>query len=502
MSCWSSYPTLILDVSGNVVSCNEGLLRLINVRPTEEGRIAVRGCHASDLGIILLPGKNLMSSDWNKLLELTSNANKNEPDTDKHKPTSGLPKDLYELSEEFWNMEDNRLHVQELDVTVSCKIMNFALRDLENERHSILPIRARMRIHATKMQNTFRQVLIFRRYYHGHKEGNLPSSNESSPLDNQSGLKRLTIDEKGSSLSFGDILKSPDQNIHQMISKLIPSTLSILDTNGKVQYLSPSWYDFTGSTKDQSMDNEWAKSVHPDDIEPMLKSWVDVLQSGKHEWTTEARYRRYDGCYFWFLIRAQSVKDDSGQIVRWYASMIDVNAIVVARLDSERRRDSILKVLSQPDVSLWSLNHKHEISLLEGTLSWNTTGSDTPDKLHVMSGNLEQAVDKILTQGSTLETVEHGENGRWYRTRLVADLTHDTLERNASKPGIQGVLALTIDISDVKARTILQVENDRLSSIELAAREASKLKSQFLANVSKTTHDLVPGSSITYLDVS
>jgi len=482
MFCWSSYPTLVLDVSGKVVSCNEGLRRLMKVGPTEEGTMAIRGCHISDLGILLLPTKNLISRDWESLLEIvSSNANNDGSTSDKHKPGHQVPKDLYEMSETFWNAEDERLHVRELNVTISYKKMKLRNRELEDERQSSLPIRAQVRFHTTQIKNTTHHILMFRRYFHKRTKDNVPLLDEPTSLDELSKLELPVTGEQASNPLVEDILENLDHKIHQMISKLIPSTLCVLDTDGQVQYLSPSWYDFTGSTRGESMRSEWARSVHPDDIEPMLKSWLDVIQTGKHEWTTEARYRRYDGCYFWFLVRAQSVKNDSGQIIRWYASMIDVNAIVLARLDSERRRESILKVLSQPDVSLWSLNQKHEMTLLEGTLSWDTSGFNMQGKQHAVSSNLEKAIDNILTGKTNLETIEHDGNGRWYRTRLVADLVHDTLARNASK---QGVLALTIDISDVKARTKLQVENDRLSAIELAAREASKLKSQFLANVS------------------
>jgi hypothetical protein len=49
---------------------------------------------------------------------------------------------------------------------------------------------------------------------------------------------------------------------------------------------------------------------------------------------------------------------------------------------------------------------------------------------------------------------------------------------------VQAALALTFDITEEKARSVLLTENKRLVAKEKAALDASNLKSRFLANVS------------------
>lgn len=71
---------------------------------------------------------------------------------------------------------------------------------------------------------------------------------------------------------------------------------------------------------------------------------------------------------------------------------------------------------------------------------------------------------------------------RIYRTRLVAELEHNLLD-GGSKPEVKGVLGLSIDITDMKKRAALEVDNTRLQLEEQAAKDSSALKSQFLANV-------------------
>jgi hypothetical protein len=71
---------------------------------------------------------------------------------------------------------------------------------------------------------------------------------------------------------------------------------------------------------------------------------------------------------------------------------------------------------------------------------------------------------------------------RTFRTRVVADLQHNT-DDCAQEPEVVGVLGLSIDITDVKARAQLEIDNTRLSLEEQAAKDSNRLKSQFLANV-------------------
>jgi hypothetical protein len=72
---------------------------------------------------------------------------------------------------------------------------------------------------------------------------------------------------------------------------------------------------------------------------------------------------------------------------------------------------------------------------------------------------------------------------RVYRTRLVADLEH-VADCGGQPPAVVGVLGLSIDVTDMKARASLEVDNTRLMMEERAAKDSNRIKSQFLANVS------------------
>jgi PAS domain S-box-containing protein len=68
----------------------------------------------------------------------------------------------------------------------------------------------------------------------------------------------------------------------------------------------------------------WSASFHPDDLPPLMNRWQELLVSGEPG-EIEARIRRHDGEYRWFLIRVAPFRDESGSILRWYGTSTDIH---------------------------------------------------------------------------------------------------------------------------------------------------------------------------------
>ena len=77
----------------------------------------------------------------------------------------------------------------------------------------------------------------------------------------------------------------------------------------------------------------WKQTVHPDDLDRVVGKWLQILASGDSG-ELEARVRRCDGEYRWFLLRAEPLRDMSGKIVRWYGVNTDI--------EERRRAESLL----------------------------------------------------------------------------------------------------------------------------------------------------------------
>jgi len=86
----------------------------------------------------------------------------------------------------------------------------------------------------------------------------------------------------------------------------------------------------------------WPRAFHPADKKGMLQKWSAIRESGMRG-ELEARLRRRDGEYRWFLFSAEPLRDELGNIVKWYGSSTDIEdrkrAEVALRESEERFRD-------------------------------------------------------------------------------------------------------------------------------------------------------------------
>ena len=97
--------------------------------------------------------------------------------------------------------------------------------------------------------------------------------------------------------------------------------------------------------------------VHPDDAPGLDEHWQSCLASGAPA-DAEARMRRFDGVYRWFLFRANPLRDEDGAIIKWYGTNIDIEDRRQA--DEKLRRSEIYLTeaqrLSQTGSFSWRLD--------------------------------------------------------------------------------------------------------------------------------------------------
>ena len=119
-----------------------------------------------------------------------------------------------------------------------------------------------------------------------------------------------------------DRLRERELNLRR-ITETIPGMLWSATPDGSVDYCNRPWLDFTAMTAEHASGWGWATAVYPDDREGLLENWRSCLASGV-PFDTEARMRRFDGAYRWFLFRANPLRDESGRIVKWYGTNLDI----------------------------------------------------------------------------------------------------------------------------------------------------------------------------------
>jgi PAS domain S-box-containing protein len=103
----------------------------------------------------------------------------------------------------------------------------------------------------------------------------------------------------------------------------VPAHVWSTSPEGQVDFVNDRWLQFTGLTLDGASGWKWEAVLHPDDRTRVVADWHTAVKNGQAT-ESEARVRRADGEYCWWFIRNVPLRDETGKIVRWYGTAIDI----------------------------------------------------------------------------------------------------------------------------------------------------------------------------------
>lgn len=109
------------------------------------------------------------------------------------------------------------------------------------------------------------------------------------------------------------------------VSDAMQNLVWVAKADGTIEYLNRRWIEYTGVSSEHIHGWIWtlADIIHPEDLPSVLHTWSTTLKA-EQPGETEARIRRFDGQYRWFLFRAVPLLDERGAVVRWYGTHADI----------------------------------------------------------------------------------------------------------------------------------------------------------------------------------
>ncbi|GHO78211.1 hypothetical protein KSD_59820 [Ktedonobacter sp. SOSP1-85] len=121
-------------------------------------------------------------------------------------------------------------------------------------------------------------------------------------------------------------IKASEENL-RVLAEMVPQLVWTKRPDGQFAYTNQRWRDYTGSTLEQLQSDQWAhlQFLHPDDHKGNRAHWLHALDTGDM-FEYEQRLRNaHTGEYRWFLVRAMPVRDEVGQIVKWFGTSTDID---------------------------------------------------------------------------------------------------------------------------------------------------------------------------------
>jgi PAS domain S-box-containing protein len=116
--------------------------------------------------------------------------------------------------------------------------------------------------------------------------------------------------------------KRAEQELREMFDT-VPAIVWVARPDGSNTYVNSRYVEYSGMGAAQTAGSGWREAAHPDDLQRHEGKWRASVASGEpHE--SEVRFRRADGRYRWHLDRGLPLRDEDGNIVKWYGVVTDV----------------------------------------------------------------------------------------------------------------------------------------------------------------------------------
>src|SRR5258708_6497958 len=193
-----------------------------------------------------------------------------------------------------------------------------------------------------------------------------------------------------------DTLRNREETLRQSEERLrttidtIPTLAWVTGPDGSVEIENKrlrAYHGLPEPPKGEERGWGWTAAVHPDDRKELEDHWRARLVSGEPG-ESEARLRRFDGEYRWFLFRGSPLRDEWGNILKWYGTNTDIHDRKLAEDDLRRSRAYLAEAqkLSRTGSFGWSIP--------DGELFW----SDETFRITGIGADTEPSLERILQQ--------------------------------------------------------------------------------------------------------
>ena len=113
------------------------------------------------------------------------------------------------------------------------------------------------------------------------------------------------------------------QQRFQTMADTAPVMIWMSGTDKLRTFFNRQWLEFTGRSLDQELGNGWSKSVHLDDVEQCLRTYVSSFDA-RRSFTTEFRLRRANGEYGWVFDTGVPRFTPAGEFSGFIGSCMDI----------------------------------------------------------------------------------------------------------------------------------------------------------------------------------
>jgi PAS domain S-box-containing protein len=262
------------------------------------------------------------------------------------------------------------------------------------------------------------------------------------------------------------------------LADAMPQLVWMADPNGYVHWFNQRWYDYTGTTSEQSCGWGW-QCVHDlQHLDEVLTLWRASLASGE-PFEMVFPLRDKSGQYRPFLTRAVPVRDSAGMITRWFGTSTDISNEFGVRRELEQSQARLQKALDASQ-RLAAIVESSDDAIIGKDLngivtSWNSSAERlfgyTAEEMigqsirKVIPQDVFADEDRIMAAVARGERTEHFETVRKRRNGECIEVSLTLSPVFGENGEISGVASITRDVSQQKKVEKALHTTERLATV-------------------------------------
>lgn len=151
-----------------------------------------------------------------------------------------------------------------------------------------------------------------------YREPRSPSSQDLDLIEVATHIVQVAIERDRAE----EAVRRSEKEIRDAI-QAVPGMPFSSRTDGSVEFVNRRWLEYSGLSVEDTVGSGWQTALHPDDLERHVNKWRESMETGQ-PFENEARHRSANGEYRWFLVRAIPLRDENGNILKWYGLLTDI----------------------------------------------------------------------------------------------------------------------------------------------------------------------------------
>jgi len=181
----------------------------------------------------------------------------------------------------------------------------------------------------------------------------LPGHRTAPPVVADPGISAVRAVEGNAPFDEASAPKVSETDL-RLLANFIPQLAWMADRTGSIFWYNQRWYDYTGTSFEQMRGWGWREVHHPDHVERVASKVQKAFETGE-PWEDTFPLRGQDGQYRWFLSRALPIRDEAGQVVRWFGTNTDVTEQRAWEERVRRGEERFRTVLDSSTAIIWNM---------------------------------------------------------------------------------------------------------------------------------------------------